>query len=86
MLGAAEPQISDLGDEILGEEQATPQSWGHGASAYGLGNLSGWQAAGAAPARLPVQHPSPNDFFLRAAGELQTGCQIVISSWRGDHY
>lgn len=74
--------MSDWGDGIrFWVKSKRPLSAGAG-SLHGFGD----QAAGAAPAHLPEQHPSLNDFFLRVAGELQTGCQIVISSWRGDHY
>lgn len=86
---------SDLEAEtkMLGEEQISiaaglfslagrvnsPQRSGQGTSSRKP--LRGWQHL-----QTSVQHLSLNDFFLKVAGEMQTGCQIVISSWRGDHH
>lgn len=93
-------QISDLEDEIrCWVKSKSPHRWArlpwlvrvNDPSVFGRGvsrrrTLPGWQQPGAAPADLSEQHQSLNDFFLKVAGETQTGCQIVISSQRGDHY
>ena len=49
-------------------------------SGYGACNI--WELH----LQTSAQHCSPNDFFLKVVGEMQTVCQIVISSQRGDHY